>query len=121
VRTDELGQLMQSSQGQVTARCKVGMEDTRSMVGRVADRKAEAAEREAEEARAAKLKARAEEVKCKAEAAWREFGAARVRLSKAVTEHEKVAAREARLLAWMVIKEARREAWAVESVAGSPL
>ena len=82
VQTDELGQFMEDSQGQVTAR-KPSVEDMRSMVGRVAECKAEAAEREAEREKVAKLKTKAEEAKCTAEATWREFEVEKVRLIRA--------------------------------------
>ena len=82
VQTDELGQFMEDSQGQVTAR-KPSVEDMRSMVGRVAEGKAEAAEREAERAKVAKLKTKAEDGKCTAEATWREFEVEEVRLIRA--------------------------------------
>lgn len=80
---------------------------------RVAERNVAAAEREAEKVREAKLKTKAKEAKYKAEAVWWKFGAARVRLCEALTQltgHEKVAAKEARCVTWMAIKEVREEA-----------
>lgn len=76
VLTEELTQITEDSQAEVTVKRKAEVEDVQRMM-KVAMQKA-GAEREAEEARMARLKAEAEEAKYKAEAAEREADAARV-------------------------------------------